>query len=193
VKLAHNQTLPNLSLSGFYQSNGLGGNQYDLTTGQLVSTGGFGSSMNQLFGFGYPGYGGTLSLTLPLRNRAALANLGTAMVTRTHDLYSSGQVQEQITREVHDAVRQLDEAKQALAASTDSFALAQKALTSDQRKFELGAETNFFVLDAQNRLAQAELVLLQTQVSYQVALAAVGHATADLLGPYRVQIADISK
>ncbi|MGO9336558.1 MAG: TolC family protein [Terracidiphilus sp.] len=193
IRLAHNQLEPNLSLQGFYQSSGLGGNQYNLNTGALVAAGGFGSSMSQLFGFGYPGYGGILSLTLPVRNRGGQANLGNALVSRTHDLYSSGQVREQITREVRDAVHQLEEAKDALAAGSASFDLAQKTLASEQRKFELGAETNFFVLDAQTRLAQAELILLQTQVNYRIALAAVGHSTGDLLGPYHVQIAELSR
>jgi len=193
IRLAKNQLEPNLSLQGFYQSSGLGGNQYNLTTGQLVEPGGFGSSMNQLFGFGYPGYGGALSLTLPVRNRGGQSALGNALVSRTHDLYSGGQVREQITREVRDAVQQLEEAKEALAAGTTSFDLAQKTLASEQRKFELGAETNFFVLDAQSRLAQAELILLQTQVNYRIALAAVGHSTGDLLGPYHVQITELSK
>ena len=88
---------------------------------------------------------------------------------------------------------QLDEARQALAAATASFDLAQKTLTSEQRKYELGAETNFFVLDAQTRLAQAELILLQTQVNYRIALAAVGHSTGDLLSPYHVQITQLSR
>jgi len=193
IRLAKNQLEPNLSLQGFYQSNGLGGNQYNLTNGQLIAPGGFGSSMNQLFGFGYPGYGGTLSLTLPVRNRGGQATLGNALVSRTHDLYSGGQIREQITREVRDAVHQLEEAKEALAAGAASFDLAQKTLAADQRKFELGAETNFFVLDAQSRLAQAELIQLQTQVSYRIAQAAVGHSTGDLLSPYHVQIAELAK
>lgn len=193
IRLAHNQMEPNLSLQGFYQSSGLGGNQYNLTNNQLVAPGGFGSSMSQLFGFGYPGYGGTLSLSLPLRNRGAQAALGNALVSRTRDLYNGSQTREQITREVRDAVGQLDEARLALTAGTVSFDLAQKTLNSEQRKFELGAETNFFVLDAQTKLAQAELVLLQTQVSYRIALAAVGHSTGDLLSPYHVQITELSK
>ncbi|MGB6726214.1 MAG: TolC family protein, partial [Terracidiphilus sp.] len=193
IRLAHNQLEPNLQFQGFYQSAGLGGNQYNLLTGALVAPGGFGTSMSQLFGFGYPGYGGTLSLTLPVRNRGGQATLGSALVSRSHDLDTGGQIREQITREVHDAVHQLDEARQALAAGKASFDLAQKTLTSEQRKYELGAETNFFVLDAQTRLAQAELILLQTQVSYRLALAAVGHSTGDLLSPYHVQIAGLSR
>ncbi len=76
IRLAHNQLEPNLQFQGFYQSSGLGGNQYDITTGQLIAPGGFGSSMSQLFGFGFPGYGATLSLTLPVRNRSGQAALG---------------------------------------------------------------------------------------------------------------------
>ena len=193
IRLAHNQLEPNLQLQGFYQSSGLGGNQFNITTGQLIAPGGFGSSMSQLFGFGFPGYGASLTLTLPVKNHAGQAALGAALVSRTRDLNTGGQIQEQITREVHDAVEQLEEARQALAAGTASYDLAEKTLSSEQRKFELGAETNFFVLDAQTRLAQAELTLLQTQVNYRLALAAVGHSTGDLLGPYHVQIRDLSR
>ena len=149
--------------------------------------------MSQLFGFGFPGYGASLTLTLPVKNHTGQAALGTALVSRTRDLNTGGQIREQITREVHDAVAQLEEARMALAAGTASYDLAEKTLSSEQRKFELGAETNFFVLDAQTRLAQAELTLLQTQVNYRLALAAVGHSTGDLLSPYHVQIRDLSR
>lgn len=193
IRLAHNQLEPNLQLQGFYQSSGLGGNQFNITTGQLIAPGGFGSSMSQLFGFGFPGYGASLTLTLPVKNHTGQAALGSALVSRTRDLNTGGQIREQITREVHDAVAQLEEARMALAAGTTSYDLAEKTLSSEQRKFELGAETNFFVLDAQTRLAQAELTLLQTQVNYRLALAAVGHSTGDLLSPYHVQIRDLSR
>ena len=193
IRLAHNQLEPNLQLQGFYQSSGLGGNQFNIVTGQLIAPGGFGSSMGQLFGFGYPGYGASLTLSLPVKNHSGQAALGSALVSRTRDLNTGGQIREQITREVHDAVEQLEEARMALAAGTTSYDLAQKTLSSEQRKFELGAETNFYVLDAQTKLAQAELILLQTQVSYRLALAAVGHSTGDLLSPYHVQITDLSR
>ena len=42
IRYAHNQLRPDLSFQGFYQSSGLGGNQYNLDTGQLVSSGGLG-------------------------------------------------------------------------------------------------------------------------------------------------------
>ena len=193
IRLAHNQLLPNLSFTGLYQSGGLGGDQYNLLTGQLISVGGFDSSFSQLFGFGYPTYGGTLQLTLPLKNHAGEAALGTALVTQRQDLTAAQQARETITREVSDAVHQMEEAQLALDAAKTSYDLAQKSLAADQRKYELGSETNFYVLDSQARQAQSELVLLQTQVSYQLARAALNHATGDILEPYQVQIRELAK
>jgi outer membrane protein TolC len=71
--------------------------------------------------------------------------------------------------------------------------LAQKDLAAEQRKYELGSEPINFLLAAQTNVAQAELNLLQGQVSYQVARAAVDHATGSLLEPYGLQIAELTK
>lgn len=193
VRLAKNQLKANLSLSGFYQSNGLGGNQFDLATGQLLSSGGFGSSFNQLFGFGFPGYGGQLSLTFPIRNRGAQAQLGNALVSKQRDLYSARQFREVITRQVRDAAEQLETAEVTLDAANKSFDLAKKSLAADQRKYDLGAQTSFFVLDSQSRLAQAELALLQARIAYQVARASIEHAKGTLLTPFRLQFDALTK
>jgi outer membrane protein len=193
IRVAHNHLKPDLSVTGFYQSNGLGGNQYDLNVipPQLTSRGGLGSSFSQLFGFGYPGYGAQLTLNLPVKNRQAQAELGNALVSRHRDQYSEQSLQEQITLEVSNAVHQLEEAKLTLSAGKAALDLAQKALVAEQRKYELGSQTIFFVLDAQTRLAQAQLDLLQAEISYQVATASVGHAAGTLLAPYHVQIAEL--
>jgi outer membrane protein TolC len=71
--------------------------------------------------------------------------------------------------------------------------LARETLHADERKYELGAETVFFVLDAQNQLAQAELSLIQSQVNYQLAVSALDHATGDLLDHHHVQIVEPHK
>jgi outer membrane protein len=193
VRLAQNHLQPDLSLSGFYQSSGIGGNQYSLTTGRLTSAGGLGTSFNQLFGFSYPGYGATLTLNLPLRNRAAQADLGSALVGRRRDLYSEQQVREQITLDVNNAVHQLEEAKLTLEAGKTALDLAEKTLSADQRKYELGSETIFFLLDAQTRVAAARASLLQAQIDYQNAVAAVDYATGNLLESYEIQIADMTR
>ena len=192
IRVAHNQLKPDLSLSGTYQSNGLGGNQFDINTGALISRGGFGSSFGQLFNFSYPFYEARLSLDFPLKNRAAQADMGNALVSRHRDLYSNQQIREQVTLDITNAVHQLEQAKLTLAAGKVALDLAQKTVAAEQRKYDLGAQPIFFILDAQTKLALAESDLLRAKVNYQIALAAVDHATGNILQPYNVQIADLA-
>src|SRR5580698_2140607 len=186
IRLAHNHLLPELDLTGLYASNGVGGTQF--INGQRITS----SSVNQLFGFGYPTYGAQLSLSLPLKNRAAKAEMGTALVSRRSDLYNERQIREQVSLDVSSAVHQLEEAKLSIAAGKDALDLARKTLAAEQRKYELGSETIFFVLEAQTELATAELSLLQAEVNYQLAVAGLDYATGELLEPYHVQIADLA-
>ena len=45
LRLGSQSSSARLSLTGIYQSNGLGGDQFSFTTGQLISRGGLGSSL----------------------------------------------------------------------------------------------------------------------------------------------------
>ena len=65
-------------------------------------------------------------------------------------------------------------------------------MAAEQRKYDLGSETIFFVLEAQTELAGAQLSVLQAEVNYQLAVAAVDHATGELLEPYQVQIGELT-
>ncbi len=188
IRLAHNQLLPELDLTGLYSSNGVGGTQFN-GGGQKMTT----SSIDQLFGFGYSTYGAQLSLSLPIKNRAAKAQLGGAMVSRRSDLYTERQLREQVMLDVSNAVHQLEQAKLSIAAGKEAVDLAKKNTAAEQRKYELGQGTIFLVLEAQTELATAQQTLLQAEVGYQLAVAGVDHATGQLLEPYHVQIADLSR
>jgi outer membrane protein len=188
IRLARNHRLPELDLMALYASNGVGGSQIN-TAGQTTST----SSVSQLFGFGFPTYEAQLSLTLPIRNRAAQAELGNALVSRSSDLYNQRQVHEQVTLDVSNAVHQLEQAKLGIAAGKDALDLARKTMAAEQRKYELGSSTIFLVLEAQTELAAAEQSLIQAEVGYQLAVAGIDHATGKLLQPYQIQIEDLTR
>jgi len=175
IRLAHNSLKPDLELSGFYAGNGVAG---------------LGDSLSQTFHFTYPAYGAALSLSLPVKNHGAEANLADALVSRRRDQYQERRTNQNITLEVTNAVHALEQAKLSIEASKVALDLAQQSLRADERKYELGAETIFFVLDSQIVLAQAELNLIQAQVNFQVAVAQVDHATGDLLDHHHVQILD---
>jgi outer membrane protein len=187
IHLAHNHLLPELDLSAQYASNGVGGTQFNSAQQKITS-----SSVNQLFGFNYPTYFAQLSLSLPLKNRAAKAEMGNALVSRRSDLYNQRQLREQVALDVSNSVHQLEQAKLSIAAGKESLDLAKKTMAASQRKYELGSETIFLVLEAQTEFASAELSLLQAEVNYQLSVAGLDHATGELLGPYHVQIAELT-
>ena len=194
IRLAHNSLKPDLELSAFYSGNGVAGDQPNPTPPPaFLQRSGLGDSLGQAFRFTYPAYGATLSLNLPLRRHAAEANLADAMVSRGRDQYVERKTNQSITLEVTNAVHSLEEAKLTMEAAKVAAELAKDTLHADERKYELGAEPVFFVLDAQTQLAQAELNLIQAQVNFQLAVAQLDHATGDLLSHHHVQISEASK
>jgi len=184
IRLAHNNLKPDLELSGYYSGNGLGG------TNTTVGSPPLGNGLNQVFRFTYPAYGASLSLNLPIKNHSAEASLADASVSRSRDQYQQRRTTQNITLDVTNAVHALEQAKLSMEASKVALDLAQKSLHADERKYELGAETVFFVLDAQTQLAQAALNLIQSQVNFQIAVAQLDHSTGDLLEHHHVQIAE---
>ncbi|HXY01510.1 MAG TPA: TolC family protein [Candidatus Limnocylindrales bacterium] len=190
LRLAHNNLRPDLELSGIYAPSGVAGNMYSATVPPvLVSTGGIGDSLSQMLGLKYPTYGGALTLRLPIKNHAAEADLADAKVTQRGDQYRQARTLQQINLEVTNAVHQLEQATLSLEAAKISEDLAQKNLRAEERKYQLGNSTVFFVLDAQTQLAQAEFSVAQAQTQYQTAMAAVDHATGKLLETHYVKLA----
>ena len=186
IRLAHNNLKPDLELSGFYWGNGLNSSTAGIDIGLT-------GSLSQSFHFTYPTYGASLSLILPVRRHSAQANLADALVGRSRDQYQERRANQSITLEVTNAVHALEEAKLSMEAAKVAASLAVDTLHADERKYELGAEPVFFVLDAQTRLAQAQLNLIQSQVNFQVAVAQLDHATGDLLDHHHVQIVEPHK
>ena len=114
-------------------------------------------------------------------------------MARRNDLYLLRRQVQTITLDVANAVHQLEQAKLSMAAAKLSRDLQQKNLEGEQRKYELGGQPIFFVLDAQRNLATAEESLVQAEIGYQVALTAVDRATGNLLARYRVQVEELTR
>ena len=188
IRVAHNGLEPNLSMTGGYTTSGLN----SIIVNGNFEAGTYGTAISQMFGFGFPMYTFGVSLSYPFRNRQAQAAMGDALSSKRRDLYAERQTQEQITLSVTNAVHQLEEAKLSMEAAKVALDLARKTLQAEQHKYELGAETVFFVLEAQTELTQAEQNLLQSQVNYQLAVAKVDHDTGGLLARFQVQIAGLS-
>jgi outer membrane protein len=183
IKIAHNGLEPQLLLTGIYSGYGL----------NTTTNGPFLEALDQTFGFSQPTYGGGLTLTLPVKNYAAKSAYATAQVAKRRDLYTDRQLRQQIDLQVANAVHDLEQSKLSMEAAKIALNLAQKNLEAEQRKYELGAETMFVLLETQSELATAEQSLIQAQIGYQVAVASVYYSTGELLGNYNVEIAGLTK
>ncbi|HLW97398.1 MAG TPA: TolC family protein [Candidatus Acidoferrales bacterium] len=181
IRLAHNQMQPSFNLSANY-------------SGQTLPTGGvstpLGPSLSQAFQLNAPSYGFGLSLNLPVRNRAAEGQLGTTEVNKRRDLYSKRQLEQSIQLEARNAINNLEVAKLSLAQAFIARDLAQKNLEGEQKKYDLGLDSIFVLLQTQLQLTSAEQAVIQAQVSYQLALVGVDHATGEILEHHHVEIKD---
>jgi outer membrane protein TolC len=190
LRVARNNLRPDLGLTGTYAYGGRGGRQLDPTTTPptVVSQGGLTDALDQIRERNFPTYSLALQLRLPLRNHGAQADLATAQVAHLRNEYLLRQGRQDVRLEVRSAIQQLEQAKASMEAARLARDLGQKNLEAEQRKFELGAETIFFVLEAQAQLALSEMSLLQAQIGYQRAATALDRATGALLEKYDVEV-----
>jgi outer membrane protein TolC len=165
LRKVRNDLLPELALTGTYTTQGLGA-VYD-RQGFLVGTGGFGDSLSQMFGFGYPVWGFGLQLRLPIRNRAASADLADALVSKKRDMLAVRSVQQQVRLDILQAVSQVESSKASVKLAQVAMDFAQKRLDAEQKKYELGTSQIYFVLQAQQDLVTAQSTLVQQSVLYR--------------------------
>jgi outer membrane protein TolC len=190
IKFVRNELLPDLSLTGSYTTQGVGGIYYPETfslTGiptPIVGApvpGGFGDTLSQMFGFGFPVYSFGLQLTLPIKNHQASADMADAMVAKKRDALNVRTVKQQVRLDVLTAVSQVESSKDAMKLSVVALGFGRKYMEAEQKKYELGTSTIFFVLQAQGALVAAESSVVQNSVSYRRNLMNLLKTTGDLL------------
>jgi len=172
IKQTHDNLLPNLSLSAQYGSSGLGGIYYpgtNIVNNQPLPPvpGGLGDALAGTFGFSNPTYGFGLTLQLPIKDRQTAANLADAMVQKKIDAYRQRSTVENIRLQVLTAVRQLDSSREGIRIATIARDLAKKRVDADQKRYELGAITLYFVLSSQSDYIVAESNLVNQIINYR--------------------------
>ncbi len=195
-----NALLPTLSLVGDMRSNALVGSQntvegVNATTGLLSAppiadpffVGGYGSALAQLFGRNFPTYSVGLSLTIPLRNRAAQANMATASVNlRQNQLFLQRQIN-QIRVDVQNAITAVNQARTQYEAAVKGRVLQEQTLDADQKKLALGATTVYQVIQDQRDLTTAAAAEVTAQATYAGARVQLDVATGSTLANNNVE------
>jgi outer membrane protein len=191
IRSVSNAMRPDLEMTGIYTAQGLGGtffnrtNVFDVNGNQSTITqvvpGGFGDSLSQLFGFGYPVYGFGLTLRLPIRNRQSEADMADALVSKRRDALQVRGAQQQVRLDVLTAVNQVKASKEGVDLAVKSRDFAQKRLDAENKKYELGTSQIFLVLQAQTDLITAESNVVLQIINYKRNVLALLQATGELL------------
>jgi outer membrane protein TolC len=191
IKQVQNALRPDLSLTGAYTSQGIGGTFFNRTnvftgtgtqsTVTQILPGGVGDSLDQLFGFGFPVYGFGVRLRLPIRNRQSAADMADALVGKRRDVLQIRGTQQQVRLDVLTTVNLVESSKVALDLAIKSRDFAQKRLDAENKKYELGTSQIFLVLQAQTDLINAESNVVIQSINYKRNILNMLQTTGELL------------
>ena len=200
VRATKNALLPVLTLSAEYATEGLSGNHLFTTCTPVAPAttctipspllSGLGNSLGDMFAGTYPEYNAQISLTIPIRNRAAQANNVTALLDKRMDETRYRQTLNNVAIDVHNAQITLEQARITLAAAVKTQDLDQQTLDAEQKKLQVGASTLFNVVSDQNTLAAAASAAVRARVNLAEAKVNFDRAMARTLEVFNITIAD---
>lgn len=156
LKFTHNQLYPSLDVVGTYGRSGLG------TT--------WGNSIDTMADNLFPRWGGAVVFSVPLSRKTERANHKIQKVNVETVVLDLKKLEEQIVRDIDDAVKRIRSAFAAIESTREARVFAEAALDAEQKKLENGKSTNFQVLELQDRLTQARAAEIGALTVYNKAL-----------------------
>lgn len=192
VRYARNQMLPQVDLVGLLQLTGVGGTQYrrEGFFGPPVETipGGYADALDQLASRDFRDWRLGVNLTYPIGPHQARASHAQAQIDLNRQREAVRVQEIQIAQEVRRTVREVQTNRRRIDASRVARELEEQRLEAEQKKFEVGMTTSYFVVQSQRDLAQARANELQAIVDYNKAIVAVERAQGTLAERAQVTI-----
>ena len=167
------QRLPALDLTGSYGMAGVGGPQFvrqglgGIITQTIPS--GYSDALRILANQTAPTWSFALNLSYPIGSSPADANLARARIQQQQTIAQSRQMELQIATEVTNAALQVESNRERLQAAAAARELAERRLDAEQSRFDVGLSTNFFVVQAQRDLRDAQNAELRALLDYRKA------------------------
>ncbi len=150
--------------------------------------GGYGQTLANLLKNEFRSWRFGVNINLPLRNRTAQANLGRSLAEGKQIEVQRQRLEQAIEVEVRNALQAVETAKRRVEAAKNSRANAELQYQSEQRKFDAGQSTNFFVLDRQNALSAARGRELRAMTDYTKAVAELQRVMSTTLSSNNVSV-----
>jgi outer membrane protein TolC len=203
-KAVRNAMLPTLDLFAYYGGSGVGGDlntqcrfQGSSCSAPPVFRGatsvGYGGTLQQLVNSTAPDKGIGLTLTIPLRNRAAQANQVRAELEYRQALTRQHQLENQVRIEVRNAQFDVRQNRAAVQAAQSAVDLARQTLDADQQKLKVGLTTQVTILQDAATLTTGESNLVSAKAAYEKSRVELDRATGLLLDHAGIDVADATR
>jgi HAE1 family hydrophobic/amphiphilic exporter-1 len=189
-RLAKENTLPRVDAFANLSSGGLAGTVVPSTGSSLGSffpngvvvpsllTGGYGQSLSNVINGNFPIAQVGVVVSLPLRNRTALAQSAIAAAEGRKLQVTQNQVAMSVEADVRNTLLAVEAARSRLEAAGLARRSAEEQYASEQRQFQAGTSSVFLVLQRQTDLITARNREVRTRADLAASFAALDRATA---------------
>jgi outer membrane protein len=162
------------------------------TTAPVTGTAqqGFTNAQSQIFHNQFPEYAAQLTLTLPLRNRAAQAEYARAVLSQRQLQTVGRQLRNAALLDVRNTYIALTQDRAQVSAAVKARELQQQTFDAEQKKYQLGASTVYTVIQTQRDLIAAQGTELRALANLEEAKANYERALGRTLEVNHVTIAD---
>ena len=184
LKGSRNGVLPTLDAVASISNNALAGDINQLGSNHSNNPffiGGYGTVLQQLFSRNFPNYSVGFSLNVPIRNRAAQAQLINDELSLRQQEMGLQRLQNQVRVDVQNALIGVTQARAQYQSASRARILQAETLDAEQKKLEAGASTVYNVIADQQALAAAQYAEVQAQSAYAKAKVELDRATGQLL------------
>ena len=167
------QQMPALDLTASYGMAGVGGPTFIRAPGSLggaiIDTvpGGFTDALRILANRDAPTWNLALSFSYPIGTSPAEANTARARLQQRQTIAQARALELQVATEVTNAALQVEANRERLQAASAALVLQERRLDAEQSRFDVGLSTNFFVVQAQRDLRDAQNAELRALLDYR--------------------------
>jgi outer membrane protein TolC len=176
IRFFRNQTLPEVNASVNYNARAIGGLQVTrapdpatgLPTGPVLREAqqSYFSTLTSAFAGDFPGWNLQLNMSYPIGGSSQEAQLARARLQHTQGQRQLASLELRVAAEVREAGRNVQTNLKRVDATRASRALAEKRLEAEEKKYQAGMTSSFFVLQAQRDLNVARNSELLALVEY---------------------------
>jgi HAE1 family hydrophobic/amphiphilic exporter-1 len=153
-----------------------------------IFIGGYGTALSNLFKNDFRTWSVGVQFTFPLRNRTAKANLGKALEQERQIDLQNRRLLQNIEVQVRNAVQSVEIAKMRIDAARANREYAQQQLDGEEKRFQAGLTSTFFVLQRQNELSQARFNEIRALTDYNISVAQLQRVISTTLSSNNIEV-----